>query len=694
MKIEIAEPGRMSQTGSSLFRLMQNNDMPLLDLFVRESIQNSLDARRSETRFVDVDYMTGRFNSALLSKELEGITASLNKKYPKSEYDFLAIRDSNTVGLTGEMDYKKVKDNKYGNLLKLVYEICKPQDSEGAGGSWGIGKTVYFRMGIGLVVYYSRIKKQDGTYESRLAASYVEDEKLKDALIPVYKDYPKRGIAWWGTAVGENKTQPVTNEEYIESFLNIFNIPLYSGDETGTTILIPYIDSEKLLLSNQKEYYDLCGDEVSLPWAGKIEDYLKIATQRWYAPRLSNRRYNEGAILRLKINGTGISKSSMEPVFQVVQSLYNRANYVDDDDFFTENNLDVKCETIEITKYLETKKAGTVAFAKVPKDALKMNAPHNKPEPYIFLNCSGESADYNAPTVCYTRKPGMMVAYENSGAWVSKIGNTEKDEYIFAIFVLNSRNKMKGAPEECSLEEYIRNTEKADHASWIESSDGKYKPRIVAKIQDKLNKAISREYTEDIKEEKPKKNSGLGKLIGDMLLPPIGFGKDSSHKPVNPKTKPNPTPRRGLVFRVNTKGIKYGLNTMDIPVILETSAKQISSVSFEMKIDSESNKISMSDWENKMGLGKPFEIKSCSMITKIYNGENNSIIVNLEEQETESESEGIKLARKITKNGTCYGIDISTEEPSSVKAVINVTVQINRNDIKPSFVCEKEKNHE
>ena len=44
MKIEIAEPGRMTQTGSSLLKLIQNNNMPALDLLVRESIQNSLDA--------------------------------------------------------------------------------------------------------------------------------------------------------------------------------------------------------------------------------------------------------------------------------------------------------------------------------------------------------------------------------------------------------------------------------------------------------------------------------------------------------------------------------------------------------------------------------------------------------------------------------------------------------------------------
>ncbi len=49
MKIEIAEPGRMTQSGSSLLKLIQNNNMPILDLLVRESIQNSLDAKMIQT---------------------------------------------------------------------------------------------------------------------------------------------------------------------------------------------------------------------------------------------------------------------------------------------------------------------------------------------------------------------------------------------------------------------------------------------------------------------------------------------------------------------------------------------------------------------------------------------------------------------------------------------------------------------
>lgn len=149
--------------------------------------------------------------------------------------------------MTGPVRYEDVKNNFFGNLLKLVYEICKPQSNEGAGGSWGLGKTIYFRLGIGLVIYYSRICEK-GKYQSRLAACLVENETQKDALIP-HSGGVKRGIAWWGKKENpfQKTTIPEDNEQEIQRILNVFGIPSYGAKETGTTIIIPYIDEEALL---------------------------------------------------------------------------------------------------------------------------------------------------------------------------------------------------------------------------------------------------------------------------------------------------------------------------------------------------------------------------------------------------------------------------------------------------------------
>ena len=231
MNIEIAEPGRMTQSGSSLLRLIQNNNMPILDLLVRESIQNSLDATNGTSDYVQVEFLTGSFKTRKFNRYLDGVEENLNRIILNDESKYIAIKDSNTVGLTGKMHYDHVENNDYGNLLKLVYEISKPQETLGAGGSWGLGKTIYFRVGIGLVIYYSRILNSDKSYESRLAISLVEDENSKNSIIPQVKNQLKRGIAWWGQKIGNNKTIPITDEKTILEILKVFNIKEYKGKE-------------------------------------------------------------------------------------------------------------------------------------------------------------------------------------------------------------------------------------------------------------------------------------------------------------------------------------------------------------------------------------------------------------------------------------------------------------------------------
>lgn len=687
MKIEIAVPGRMAQTGSSLLKLIQNNDMPVLDMLVRESIQNSLDARKANSKYVDVNYLIGNFNNNKLCAELEGITDALKRRFPDSQYSFIAVRDTNTVGLTGELDYKKIKNNDYGNLLKLIYEICKPQEAEGAGGSWGLGKTVYFRIGIGLVVYYSRISIGAGKYASRLAASYVEDETKSDAMLPVYQGQAKRGIAWWGEPAGENATQAITDEKTIEDFLKIFDINPYSGEETGTTIIIPYTDSDSLLKNNQIEYLNGKGKVVEPFWTSSLESYLKIATQRWYAPRLNNPHYNSGAYLRLKINNTGLGYDNMEPIFKVVQALYNRANHIDEEDILTDTEALTKVDSIKIIKYLTDTQAGTLAYTKVPKELLGMKAPDNKPEPFMYFNCEIRDEEVNKPTICFVRKPGMIVSYENVGVWASNIPPTSKNEYILGIFVLNSYNQMKNSPTPRSLEEYVRRSEMADHTSWSDWCEGTYNPRIITKIQSNVNKIISKEFAPVETVTKPKENSGLGKLFGEMLLPPDGFGKRPG-----PETKPpvNPPNRRGANFRVDDSKIKYLSGTMIIPLILETSGKKrISRIGFDIQIDSESKKIEMQEWENKLNLNPAFEIKDCKIDVIFLDGQKVNKSGMIIKDSSEVRINDILFKKKSLLSGTCCGLSIESEENHSIKARIVITLSVHRNDVKPVFVFEK-----
>ena len=679
----------MTQTGSSLLKLIQNNNMPILDLLVRESIQNSLDAQDdTDTPYVDVSFITGKFRKEELNKELEGVEEALNSRFIENEYDYIAIKDSNTVGLTGKLHYSEIDDHNYGNLLKLVYEISKPQEIEGAGGSWGLGKTVYFRIGMGLVIYYSRIINEKGEYESRLAASLVEDEMKKDSVIPKYKNQSKRGIAWWGETYGDNENQtiPVTDQKYIEKILNIFGIEKYDSNETGTTIIIPYIDKQYLLDNNQAIYHDGENNEIHPSWQSSIEEYIRIAIQRWYAPRLNNAYYKYNKFLRANINNIWISLDEMEPCFSVIQALYNRSNGVNLNDILSSAETDTKSEKIILRGVLEDTNAGTVSFTRVKRSLLKMNYPDNKPNPFMYINSEILDSDRNKPIICFSRKPGMVVSYEVVGNWVDGIEDSLKDEYIIGVFSLNSTNRLVDV--NISLDEYVRRSEMADHTSWGDQSIENSNPRIVKKIQEQLKKKIAKEFFVEEEVDSSRLNSGLGKLFGDLLLPPENFGKkpSGSSEKKNDKTSHVIGKNKRVILTIYDKKTEYHNGYMDLFFNIKSNS-DIKMCGFSLSVDSDNGEISLEDWENRLNLNKPFEIEDCYVMKKNKNEDEERIT--LTKKVYTGCVDDFEMAFIMTKAGSGCGIRISSNVETRIDVDVHIKLLVYRKDIKPAFRLEK-----
>ena len=598
MNIEVAVHERMAESGSSLLRIMQNNSMPVLDLFVRESIQNSLDASVRKDGHVTVKFETGHFESRDLNRHFDKVEEKLNENNPPGKYKYVSVTDMNTSGLTGPLHFDDVENYDYGNLLKLIYEISMPQTKEGAGGSWGLGKTVYFRLGIGIVIYYSRIRNSEGKYESRLAASMVEDQTSDKSVIPSVGKL-KRGIAWWGKSCGKNKTIPLTDISEIREILKVFNLKEFNGAETGTKIIIPYID-EKKILSELNPCEDNNGHGLICykhSWTESIESYLEMSVQKWYAPRLFNEGYNYGPYLRAEVNGKQLHGANMMPFFRIVQSLYIGKS---------RGSLKIESEDISIRNVLDNTCAGTISYVKLKREDLHMNPPDNMPSPYDLINTSSSDNDMNSPIMIYTRRPGMIVDYETTGNWADGIPKTKQDEFIVALFRLNSENRLKESFEDISLEEYIRKSEKADHTSWADWTVNGKNVNIVTKIQKNSREKIKKAFQEkEIKPDNPKPNIGLGKLLADILLPPENFGKGSS------------LPGRGSGGSGGgVASFKSRISVTDTPLYTESEAILSYDIKFaekeknntlELKLHFENGKnINAESWESDMG--KPYEL--------------------------------------------------------------------------------------
>ena len=111
---EILRNEYMGISGSSLLRVIQNNDMPILDLLTREAIQNSLDAKLDNSGSVDVDINISKFDENKLANSIEPFGSKLLEKYKNQKLDtFISFSDTNTTGLTGPKNMSEVTIYKF-----------------------------------------------------------------------------------------------------------------------------------------------------------------------------------------------------------------------------------------------------------------------------------------------------------------------------------------------------------------------------------------------------------------------------------------------------------------------------------------------------------------------------------------------------------------------------------------------------
>lgn len=602
----------MSQDGDAILRSLQNKSLPVIDLMVRESLQNSLDAGLKDKAETIVDFKTGTFSNIELAQHFEGITDTLEEKYTNNP-EFLAVMDKNTTGLTG--DYKSNDGNilNKSNFHKLVFGIGKNQEADGAGGSWGLGKTSYFRLGVGLVIYYTRVKLPNQEYEERLIASLIESPKQSSRLLPENG----RGIAWWGEYAEDdtsNRILPITDKENIEDILNIFDIPRYKENETGTSIIIPYVGSNELYATEIEE------DDL-MPWQYDYDSEIRMAVQRWYSPRLMNMQYSEffdRPKLNCKVNSYGFVRDiNTELTFDIIQDLYNSALTA------SPAKPNIIVEPIHLARNAMSNPSktpvGHIAFKEFSREELNMTPPNNKYSPLAYIGLKEEDKINNntSKIIAYSRMPGMVVEYSIDGEWAPKSLIQKEDHLLIGFFVPNSNGALIERYQKDgynTLEQYLRATENADHANWIDE-DG---VGIIRRMKEYTSKAINNFYQGDMNEKQSSATSGLSRKFGKFLMPPKDFGKTSGKKPNDP-TKP----KRNVAKRNRVSDISVlqsnPIDSHNVEVTFEASIKKESDNKIFLQVLSQEKKMDSKEWFKSFSDVVPFPFEIDNLFIETIN---------------------------------------------------------------------------
>lgn len=235
---------------------MKSQPVSLWDMFTRETLQNSWDARDTDSiedgvTFA-IEYQTLSDEQAnvlrhnVLGNDFLGLDA-LHSLFKQDQIVALYVSDRGTNGLRGPTS-AGVSTNGPTDFTSFVRNIGRSDTKELAGGTYGFGKGVFFIAStVSTAVVYTRTVDEHGNRVNRLISMANTDDFSIDG-----QEYT--GRHWWGVREfggTENNRQefaePFTGEA-ADSLAAVLGLDRYYSDErpTGTTIMVlqPNMDSE------------------------------------------------------------------------------------------------------------------------------------------------------------------------------------------------------------------------------------------------------------------------------------------------------------------------------------------------------------------------------------------------------------------------------------------------------------------
>lgn len=227
-------------------RTMKNQPLDRWDKFVRESLQNSWDAKDSSDGSIDYSLAYTELDDQQVSVLRENVFGDdfggipqLRHQVQSGTASMLVVSDRGTSGLRGPTS-ASVSHGEHKDFTSFVRNFGRSDSKRLAGGTFGVGKAVFFVASeASTILIYSRTTDQDGNPSNRFIAMSNEDDFEENGV-------QYTGRHWWGVReVGGAEGSAI---EYAEPFLgsaadnfaSIFGLDQgFSEDRPyGTTIAV------------------------------------------------------------------------------------------------------------------------------------------------------------------------------------------------------------------------------------------------------------------------------------------------------------------------------------------------------------------------------------------------------------------------------------------------------------------------
>jgi hypothetical protein len=274
---------------TNLFAVTELDDV---SVFVRETAQNSWDARDKSTaslgKGIDLDYRVRSITVALQAsldkvffKDATGEIKNKLNRHTREGQTYLIVQDKGTIGLAGPT--LATEQGTKNNYVAFLLNIGQDHPDATTGGSFGFGKTVFFKASAPkTILVYTRTKNAQEVLESRF---------IGVTLHKTPGDKEHTGRHWWcepGKSNGIDIPRPIIGKE-ADKLAELIGIKPYEASETGTSITV-----------FGPEFENLKREGTNNPDPQTLADCLAEAANFWYWPRMEGGGSNDGK-LRCKV---------------------------------------------------------------------------------------------------------------------------------------------------------------------------------------------------------------------------------------------------------------------------------------------------------------------------------------------------------------------------------------------------------
>lgn len=234
-----AYPRSGGLAAAGFYKLLGRPRLDPLTVLVRETAQNSWDARSSDSKPV-VFTISGRSmgddERAVLAERIfpkshlaagTGLASALAKPGMLAIY----ITDRNTKGLGGPVHADEADPTETYDWVDFVLNVGKANTSGHTGGTYGFGKTIsYVVSNANSVVIHSRARC-NGRIETRLMACAIGEEFTLERRLWT-------GRHWWGVKVGRGEPPAPLTGAAADELARQIGMPPFAPEELGTNLLI------------------------------------------------------------------------------------------------------------------------------------------------------------------------------------------------------------------------------------------------------------------------------------------------------------------------------------------------------------------------------------------------------------------------------------------------------------------------